>query len=234
MSQRGHRPLSAPRRTDARRNRTAILRAADEAFTDNSPRLVPLQEIAQRAGLGRATVYRYFPDRRAMAVAVAEEYFEALRHAVEAAEEEGRSFRDLLHWAATTMTSMRPLVALMRELPEHEQQRYFERWIGILTPALHRAQRDGEVRPDVTAADLALILISLDLAATASAQAPHIIAITGGAADTTSASRDDGQRDDGQRDDGQRDDEQHGAAMRKLVTVMLDGLFTQPNTEPNG
>ena len=56
-------------RSDARRNRDAILRAAEEVFAAESV-TVPLQRIAERAGVGRGTLYRHFPDRYALAAAL--------------------------------------------------------------------------------------------------------------------------------------------------------------------
>src|SRR3984893_1619052 len=58
-----------PLRADARRNYDALLAAADELFTTNGPD-VALDEIARRAGVGNATLYRHFPDRRDLLVAV--------------------------------------------------------------------------------------------------------------------------------------------------------------------
>jgi AcrR family transcriptional regulator len=66
-----------PLRADARRNYEALLAAADEMFTAHGPD-VPLDEIARRAGVGNATLYRHFPDRRELLVAVCVGEVEAL------------------------------------------------------------------------------------------------------------------------------------------------------------
>ncbi|MFB4298380.1 TetR/AcrR family transcriptional regulator [Actinomadura sp. NTSP31] len=58
-----------PRRADARRNRQRILEAALEAFAAEG-RLVPLDDIARRAGVGAGTVYRNFPTKEALFTAV--------------------------------------------------------------------------------------------------------------------------------------------------------------------
>nr|BFE78459.1 hypothetical protein GCM10020093_010600 [Planobispora longispora] len=58
-----------PRRQDAQRNRLAIIQAAVSMMSD--PRsLGVMPEIARRAGVGQATLYRHFPDRNALADAV--------------------------------------------------------------------------------------------------------------------------------------------------------------------
>ena len=48
-------------RKAAARNRVAIIEAAHELFADNP--LVPLSEVARRAGVGAGTLYRHFPTR---------------------------------------------------------------------------------------------------------------------------------------------------------------------------
>src|ERR1700745_2083307 len=57
-----------PLRKDAQRNREAILEAARELFADCAD--VPMYEVARRAGVGQATLYRNFPDRRDLAAAL--------------------------------------------------------------------------------------------------------------------------------------------------------------------
>lgn len=61
--------VDPPMRADARRNYDALLAAADELFASCGPD-VALDEIARRAGVGNATLYRNFPDRRDLLVAV--------------------------------------------------------------------------------------------------------------------------------------------------------------------
>lgn len=155
--------LLTPRRDDARRNREAILQVADEAFADCAE-AVPLAEIARRAGVGRATVYRHFPNRHALAVAVAVHNLDALRRVVRASEGESRCFRDLLRWVLSTQATMRPLVTLIHELPLRDQRRYAGVLIGVLTPPLRRAQADGELRPDLRPADLGAVMAMVNAA----------------------------------------------------------------------
>ena len=92
-------PGLLPRRMDARRNREVILRVAVEAFSRGGE-LVSLDDIARRAGLGRATVYRHFPDRTALGFAVAAERLAALAHRME-----GASFRELFSAVLTAFRS---------------------------------------------------------------------------------------------------------------------------------
>ena len=72
----------APRkRADARRNEATLLDAAASAFIASGVD-VPVREIATRAGVGVGTIYRHFPTRADLIVAV-------YRHQVEACAEAG-------------------------------------------------------------------------------------------------------------------------------------------------
>ncbi|GAB3148365.1 TetR/AcrR family transcriptional regulator [Amycolatopsis stemonae] len=155
-----------PRRVDARRNREAILRAADEAFSEKAD--VALDEVARRAGLGRATVYRHFPDRTALALAVATHHLNALKHLVRGKE----SFRELLRMVLAMQARRRPLVRLFRELPERSQRQYTQALVSLLRPAFEKAQREGSVRADLEPADLGL-LFEMHEAALLSGLAPR-------------------------------------------------------------
>jgi AcrR family transcriptional regulator len=55
-----------PRSDDARR---AILRAARELLDSNGPAGLTIEGIAARAGVGKPTIYRWWPDRNAVAMA---------------------------------------------------------------------------------------------------------------------------------------------------------------------
>jgi AcrR family transcriptional regulator len=56
-------------RADAQRNREAVLRAAQNAFLAHGAE-APLQDIARDAGVGIGTLYRHFPHRDALLIAV--------------------------------------------------------------------------------------------------------------------------------------------------------------------
>lgn len=158
--------LTPRRRVDARRNREVILRAADEAFAQESG-VVSLTEIARRAGLSRATVYRHFRDRKALGAAHAARELATLRRIVKAADGQHRCFRHLLHLVLSTQVARRPLVCLFRELPERDQQKYAGALIAALAPAFHRAQAHGELRDDVALADLVLVFEMIEAALSA-------------------------------------------------------------------
>ena len=71
------------KRADARRNEATLLDAAAAAFVDSGV-TVPVRDIAARAGVGVGTIYRHFPTRADLIVAV-------YRHQIEACAEAGPS-----------------------------------------------------------------------------------------------------------------------------------------------
>ncbi|WP_433198020.1 TetR/AcrR family transcriptional regulator [Nocardia sp. CA-107356] len=78
----GH-PTAAPaaptERADAARNRAKVLAAAAELFATRDPRTVTMDDIAKAAGVGRGTLYRRYPDRNSIAVALLDEHERALQ-----------------------------------------------------------------------------------------------------------------------------------------------------------
>ncbi|MFE4451119.1 TetR/AcrR family transcriptional regulator [Streptomyces sp. NPDC056796] len=76
----------------AARNRDALIVAAREIFGTQGLD-APLSAIARRAGVGQGVLYRHFPDRAAVAIAVLEEN---VRQVEQAAAAEGALFADVL------------------------------------------------------------------------------------------------------------------------------------------
>jgi AcrR family transcriptional regulator len=61
-------------RADAARNRQRILGAAETLFGQRGATNVSMEEVARAAGVGKGTLYRRFPDRAALAVALLDEH----------------------------------------------------------------------------------------------------------------------------------------------------------------
>jgi len=70
-----------PKRADARRNERTLLDAAAAIFVTSGVD-APVRDIAAKAGVGTATIYRHFPTRADLIIAV-------FRHQVEACAEAG-------------------------------------------------------------------------------------------------------------------------------------------------
>jgi AcrR family transcriptional regulator len=85
------------KRADARRNEQILLEAAAAAFLTSGVD-VPVRDIAAKAGVGVGTIYRHFPTRADLIVAV-------YRHQVEACAEAGP------HLLATSATPHAALAA---------------------------------------------------------------------------------------------------------------------------
>jgi AcrR family transcriptional regulator len=72
-------PLERRERADAARNRRRVLAAAEELFAARGARDVTMEDIARAAGVGKGTLYRRFPDRSSIAVALLDEHERALQ-----------------------------------------------------------------------------------------------------------------------------------------------------------
>jgi AcrR family transcriptional regulator len=75
-------PLSKPappERADAARNRARVLEAAARLFSARDGRELTMEQIAQAAGVGKATLYRRYPDVPSIAVALLDEHERVLQ-----------------------------------------------------------------------------------------------------------------------------------------------------------
>jgi AcrR family transcriptional regulator len=63
-----------PERADAARNRHRILEAARSLIARKGATAITLNEVASEAGVGRATLFRRFPDRAALLLALLDEH----------------------------------------------------------------------------------------------------------------------------------------------------------------
>jgi AcrR family transcriptional regulator len=158
------RKVSRPR-ADALRNRERIVTAAREMFVEFGPD-VPLDEIARRAGVGNATVYRNFPDRDALVREVVCSVMDRTALAAEVAlEETGDAFEALsrfVHAAADErISALCPMIqsAFDKNHPDLEAAR--ERLEEQTAAIMERAQRAGQLRGDVSVGDLMLAVSQL-------------------------------------------------------------------------
>jgi AcrR family transcriptional regulator len=71
-----------PERADAAANRKRVLRAAARIFAARDPREITMGELAEAAGVGRATLYRRFPSVSAVAEALLDEHERVLQDAL--------------------------------------------------------------------------------------------------------------------------------------------------------
>ncbi|WP_240529374.1 TetR/AcrR family transcriptional regulator [Streptomyces antioxidans] len=155
---------SSPMRADARRNREQILRAAREVFADQGPD-APLDEIARRAGVGIATLYRRFPHRaelhRGVAIEVLTALDEAARRAAAEEGDPGLALRRFMH-AALDLKIGSVMPALLGRFTVDEILAGVPGdAIAPIDAMLLRAQAQGLVRRDVVFGDITLMIIRL-------------------------------------------------------------------------
>ncbi|NLF05913.1 MAG: TetR/AcrR family transcriptional regulator [Actinomycetales bacterium] len=91
-------PSDTPKRSDARRNQAAILAAAGRVFARSGVN-APVREVAAEAGVGMGTLYRHFPTRADLVVALYRHQVEECAEAALALLEQAESpFAALLAW----------------------------------------------------------------------------------------------------------------------------------------
>ncbi|GAA4078953.1 helix-turn-helix domain-containing protein [Streptomyces shaanxiensis] len=159
-------PRKATRpRADALRNRERIVTAAREMFVEFGPD-VPLDEIARRAGVGNATVYRNFPDRDALVREVVCSVMDRTAAAAELAlAESGDAFEALerfVHTAADErISALCPMVQSTFDKNHPDLEAARERIEQLTEEIMDRAKAAGQLRSDVGVGDVMLIASQL-------------------------------------------------------------------------
>lgn len=148
-------------RRDAQRNREAILAAARELFAECAE--VPMYEIARRAGVGQATLYRNFPDRRNLAAALILEHMEETEQLAAEYAGDPDAFFVLIRNVVESMARFHPLGALAREdaCLGSELDRRRRRLAELLNAPLRDAKAAGALRRDLTIDDVFLMVSML-------------------------------------------------------------------------
>ena len=154
------RRAARPKRADARRNERTLLDAAAAVFVASGVE-APVRDIAAEAGVGMGTIYRHFPTRADLIVAV-------YRHQVEACAEAGPALlatSDSPHAAlgqwidlfVDFLTTKHGLAAAMQsdKAGFDALHAYFlDRLLPVCARLLGAAAEAGEIRPDVEAYEL--------------------------------------------------------------------------------
>ncbi|MBK1787971.1 TetR/AcrR family transcriptional regulator [Prauserella cavernicola] len=148
------------KRADARRNEKALLDAAASVFVTDGVD-APVRRIAAEAGVGMGTIYRHFPTRADLVVAV-------YRHQVEACAEAGPAllatatspFAAMGQWVSLFvdfLVTKHGLAAAMRDDPDGFaalHALFLDRLVPVLADILSAARDAAEVTADVTAYQL--------------------------------------------------------------------------------
>jgi AcrR family transcriptional regulator len=157
--------LPAPERelrADAQRNLARILEAAREVFAEEGID-ARVTEIAARAGVGVGTIFRRFPNKDELIVALLEQRGRQLGESADAAlagDDPGLAFRRLIEQGVEMQIMDRGLCdAIGTDLLARDELRaQFDLVHAKLDAVLRRAQEAGAVRADATAEDLLFVV----------------------------------------------------------------------------
>ena len=147
----------AGRRADARHNHERVLAAAREVFTEHGIGAT-IPQVAARAGVGKATVYRSYPTKadlvRALAQQHIEWFYELSDTAIAAARDNAyRALEDLLEQVTTRLAQDRLMIEVLSGL-EGLDQHLGDR----LDELLALGRRQGTVRADATGMDVQILV----------------------------------------------------------------------------
>jgi AcrR family transcriptional regulator len=153
--------MSTELRADAQRNLERVLDAATELFAARGCD-VSVDEIARRAGVGHATVFRRFPTKDALISAVVSKQIRELIGFVEEALAEadaGEAFREFVWHAGGLYACDRGLEeGFSRCAAEPEVAEAKAELNELVGQLIERAQKAGAVRPDVAADDVSTLV----------------------------------------------------------------------------
>ncbi|MEV0435913.1 helix-turn-helix domain-containing protein [Nocardia sp. NPDC050413] len=153
-------PEDKPLRSDAKRNRDALVSAARELFEERGLD-APLKEIAARAGVAIGTLYNRFPTRdELIAAAVDDRVGAGARIAEQALEldDPWEAFVFLVEGICALHAEDRVLGELaLRNPPSPALERARVHGHDLMRRIVTRAQRAGALRPDWTLEDIAFI-----------------------------------------------------------------------------
>lgn len=149
-------------RADALRNRSAILDAAVDVLAVQPG--ASLAEVATRAGLGRATLYRHFENREALLLAIREEALSRAAAALDAANLDERSARDGIRAAAAMLVPLGVRFRILLAEGVDSDPDFLDARDRVLRPIsglIARGVDNDELASDVNPAWAAMVLGSL-------------------------------------------------------------------------
>ncbi len=153
-------PSSSRKRADARRNEQTLLDVAADVFVTSGVE-APVRDIAAKAGVGMGTIYRHFPTRADLIIAV-------YRHQVEACAEAGPAllannespYGALSQWIdlfVDFLVTKHGLAAVMRSDNagfEALHAYFLDRLVPVCAQLLEAAVRADEIRTEIDALEL--------------------------------------------------------------------------------
>jgi AcrR family transcriptional regulator len=167
-------------RSDARENRARVLAAAREALAADGS--TSMNQIAQRAGVGAGTLYRNFPTRESLVLAVYQDEVARIIATVPDLLAQMPPLEALRHWTTDLVEAMRRKHGLGDALSPGAHQAISEQSYGpviaAITELLDAGKKDESIRPDADPGDFLQLTGALWRAASSPEdRAPHMLAL---------------------------------------------------------
>jgi AcrR family transcriptional regulator len=155
--------VEKPLRADARRNREKVMAAARSVFAEHGSD-AQMDEVARRAKVGVGTVYRHFPTKEALFVALLQDTFariaERSRNALEH-EDPWQAFAGLMWDAGESLAGDRALSEAMQADLTMEPCPGELELADITAELIARAQAAGTMRPDAVLDDIPMLMCGI-------------------------------------------------------------------------
>ncbi|MFJ2192128.1 TetR/AcrR family transcriptional regulator [Kitasatospora sp. NPDC087861] len=181
------------RRADAQRNYDLLVAAARDVFHNHGID-APLDDIARQAGVGNATMYRHFPTRRELIIAVYSEEVAELSARSQSLLAENPPGDALFIWLQDFIAHVadkRELALSITDDRAGQRSALFDRWHTSMHTAasalLTRAQCAGTVRSDLDPSELLALANGIALTATGATQAERLVLLVRQGTDTPTA-----------------------------------------------
>ena len=150
-----------PKRADAVRNRELVVAAAAAVFAERGMG-TSVEHVAERAGVGRATVYRSFPTKEQLLAGVAVERLRRVSQMATGAladPDAGAALRRVLGEIAALQATDRVMLDALRleiDMPALADARTEAH--AAIEALVQRGRRQGRLRADATAMDVRILL----------------------------------------------------------------------------
>lgn len=150
------------RRADAVENRDRLLDAAEAVFLAGGVN-APLDAVAQRAGIGRATLFRHFADRHALIAGLLQRTLAAIEAEALRSPGDPDALVRLLRFLAQHLVARAPLTEYWQAF-DHDSAEFQAaqgRFVAAFEQPVAWARSAGNCRPDFQAADVVLLAAML-------------------------------------------------------------------------
>jgi AcrR family transcriptional regulator len=157
----------------AAENRRALIAAAREVYADGGL-AAPFSAVAKRAGVGQGSLYRHFPDRTALAVAVFEENVGDLEEYTSSPD---RTIDDLLDRVVEQAVESTALIELITaDLNDSRVRPLSDRFAAVVNSLVERDRAEGRISDHIDAEDvmMAVRMLSTELARTEAPARPAV------------------------------------------------------------